>query len=114
MKKDFLERCLAEGMSLETIGELVGKDPSTVSYHIKKHGLKPVGHDIHAPNGKVDPDELRAMIERGASIHGAAEQLGVSYSTVRHWVRKLGLQTRHMVRLQKSAQAEQTGRAESE
>lgn len=32
MKKQFLEECLAKGMSLETIGELSGKHPSTVRY----------------------------------------------------------------------------------
>jgi hypothetical protein len=39
MDKRFLEDCLAKGMSLETIGEQVGKHPSTVGYWLKKHGL---------------------------------------------------------------------------
>jgi DNA-binding transcriptional ArsR family regulator len=109
MTKEFLERCLAEGMSLEKIGALVGRDPSTVSYHLKKHGLKAVGHDVHAPNGKVDPDRLREMIESGASVHGAAEELGVSYSTVRHWVGRLGLETRRMARLKESEASRNNG-----
>lgn len=104
-----MEKCLADGLSLETIGVLVGKDPSTVSYHLKKYGLRPAGHDVHAPNGKVDPERLRRIIEDGASVHGAAEELGVSYSTVRHHVRKLGLQTRHMTRLKESEQARANG-----
>lgn len=109
MTKEFLEQCLADGMSLERIGALVGRDPTTVSYHMKKHGLKPVGHGVHAPNGKVKPDRLRRMIEDGASIHGAAEELGVSYSTVRHRVRRLGLETRRMARLRESQQARENG-----
>ena len=40
MEKEMLERFLAEGFSLERIGEQVGKDPSTVGYWLKKHGLK--------------------------------------------------------------------------
>jgi IS30 family transposase len=32
MKRRFLEECLAKGMSLESIGELAGRHPSTVSY----------------------------------------------------------------------------------
>ena len=39
MEREFLERQLAEGRSLEYIGALVGKDPSTVGYWLKKHGL---------------------------------------------------------------------------
>jgi 5-methylcytosine-specific restriction endonuclease McrA len=109
MKKEFLEQCLAQGLSLDKIGALTGRDPSTVSYHLKKHGLTPVGHGVHAPNGRVDPDQLRAMIEQGASIHGAAEKLGVSYSTARHWVRRLGLETRRMNRLRESQQARDNG-----
>jgi transposase-like protein len=109
MTKEFLERCLAEGMSLEKIGALVGRDPSTVSYHLKNHGLKPVGHDVHAPKGKVDPDRLREMVESGASIHGVAEELGVSYSTARYWVRRLGLETRRMARLRESQEARANG-----
>ena len=109
MDREFLEKCLAEEMSLDKIAALVDRDPSTVSYHLKKHGLKAVGHDVHAPNGKVDPDRLRAMIEGGASIHGAAEELGVAYSTVRHWVRRLGLETRRMARLRESQEARNNG-----
>jgi transposase-like protein len=105
MRKEFLERCLAKGMSLEKIGALVGRDPSTVSYHLSKHGLKPVGHDIHAPKGAVDPDRVREMVQDGASVHGVAEELGVSYSTARYWVRRLGLETRHMARLRESKEA---------
>ncbi|MGH2956793.1 MAG: helix-turn-helix domain-containing protein [Solirubrobacterales bacterium] len=102
MTKEELERYLAEGLSLEQIGRRVGRHPSTVRYHMQKHGLKPLGHDRHAPNGKVDPDRLRALIKRGASIHGAAEELGVSYTTVCHWVRRLGLETERMARLKKT------------
>ena len=32
MDKRLLEECLAKGMSLDAIGEKVGKHPSTVSY----------------------------------------------------------------------------------
>jgi DNA-binding transcriptional ArsR family regulator len=109
MTREELERFLAEGLSLEQIGKRVGRDPSTVSYHLNKFGLKAVGHDVHAPNGKVDPDRLRSMIERGTSIHGAAEEFGVTYSTVRHWVRRLGLETRHMARLKESRRARENG-----
>ena len=55
MIKEDLEGYLAEGLSLEQIGKRVGRDPSTVSHHLRRHGLVPVGHGVHAPNQKVDP-----------------------------------------------------------
>jgi transposase len=93
MSKEFLERCLADGLSVEQIAERVGRHPSTVTYHLKKHGLKPLGHDKHRPSGKVDPDRLRHLIETGMTIRETAAELGVSYSTVRHWLKRLGLET---------------------
>jgi len=109
MRKEDLQRYLAEGLSLEQIASRVNRHPSTVGYHLKKHGLKAVGHDRHAPNGRVDPDRLRELIGSGASIHGAAEELGVAYTTVRHWIRRLGLETERMARLKKTREASRDG-----
>ena len=36
MEQEFLESCLADGLSLEAIGKRVGKHPSTVSYWLKR------------------------------------------------------------------------------
>jgi transposase len=93
MRKDFLERALAEGLSLEQIGERIGRNASTVSYHLKRHGLTPLGAERHTPSGKVDPERLRRLISEGATVRSAAAKLGVSYSTVRHWLKRLGLET---------------------
>ena len=92
MTKEELEGYLAEGLSLEQIGERIGRHPSTVSYHLKKHGLAPIGNEIHAPNGKVDPNRLTSVMEGGATIREAARELGVSYSTVRYWLKRLNLE----------------------
>jgi len=42
MRKEELKGYLDEGLSLEQIGRRVGLEKSTVSYHVKRHGLKPV------------------------------------------------------------------------
>jgi transposase len=93
MNREFLEECLADGLSVEQIAERIGRHPSTVSYHLKKHGLEPLGRERHSPNGKVDPERLRGLIESGLTIRETAAELGVGYSTVRHWLKRLGLET---------------------
>ena len=109
MTKEFLQECLAEGLSVEQIAERIGRHPSTVSYHLKKHGLKPLGHDKHGPNGKVDPERLRQLIETGATIREAAADLGVGYSTVRHWLKRLGLETATLRRRREEKRARANG-----
>ena len=109
MTKEFLEKCLAEGLSLEQIGELVGRNASTVSYHLKRHGLTPVGAEVHTPNGKVDPHRLRQLIADGATIRSAAAELGVGYSTVRHWLKRLGLETAAAKKRRKAAKRRRKG-----
>jgi DNA-binding transcriptional ArsR family regulator len=94
MEKRFLEGCLAKGMSLEAIGRQVGKHPSTVSYWLKKHGLAAVGRVRHSPKGKIEQGQPRRMVADGFSIAVIATELDVSKSTVRYWLRRLGLQTR--------------------
>jgi transposase len=93
MTKEELESYLAEGLSLEQIADRIGRHPSTVSYHLTKHGLVSNGHDVHAPNGKVDPERLRELINGGATVREAAAALGVGYSTVRYWLKRLNLET---------------------
>jgi len=108
--KEFLEGCLADGMSLEAIGKRVGKHESTVSYWLKKHGLEANGRETHAPNQKVDPERLRTLVEAGVSIEEMGEAFGVGRSTVRYWLRKLNLQTDRSIRIRESRTASSGGR----
>jgi hypothetical protein len=105
MSKEVLEGYLAEGLSLEQIGKRVGRNPSTISYHLKKHGLRPVGHAVHAPNEKVDPDDLRKLMLEGATVREAAQHFRVGYSTIRYWLKKLDIETTRMKRLRESNEA---------
>lgn len=109
MEKSFLEDCLARGLSLEAIGEQVGKHPSTVSYWLKKHGLEANGAGRHAPKGGVDRARLEALVAEGRSIREIAEELGAGYSTIRHWLRRLGLATERSMRRKESKAALEAG-----
>jgi transposase len=93
MDKPFLERCLAEGMSLPQIGELTARDPSTVGYWVQKHGLVANGKARYAPRGGLTREQLEPFVESGATLQEMAETLGRSMSTIRHWLQKHGLTT---------------------
>lgn len=112
MDKRFLEDCLAKEMSLDAIGELAGKHPSTVSYWLQKHGLTATGAARHAPRGGVSQSELESLVSEGLTIEQIAQRLGIGDTTVRHWLRRHGLKTQRAQRrtaldsLHKSGQRE--------
>ena len=43
MDRDHLVQLLAEGLSLEQIGVIVGRHPSTIAYWLARHGLRANG-----------------------------------------------------------------------
>lgn len=86
MERRFLEECLARKLSLDAIGELTGKHPSTVSYWLKKYGLTANGTEKYAPRGSVSRDELEALVEKGATLAEMAGELDRSASTIRYWL----------------------------
>lgn len=92
MEKAFLESCLKRGMSLEAIGEEVGKHPSTVGYWLKKHGLRAAGAEKYAPRGQVRRECLVALAGSGATLAEMAERLDRSISTVRYWLGRYGIE----------------------
>src|SRR5829696_1842486 len=88
-----LERYLRDGLTLEKIGELTGRDPSTVSYWLKRHGLAAVHRDRHAPKGGVDEQTLASLVGEGLTTREIAQRLGFSQSTVRYWLKRHRLRT---------------------
>lgn len=94
--KELLESQLAEGLSLEAIGKRVGRSPSTVSHHLKKHGLAPVNAGKHANRGPLDRELLVELTDRGLSLREIGAKVDRSPSTVRYWLGKFGLRTRSM------------------
>lgn len=93
MEQGFLEECLERGMSLDAIGELAGKHPSTVSYWLKKHGLEAAGARRHTAKGAVAREELERLVGEGLTLREMAGRLDRSVATIRHWLGRYGLKT---------------------
>jgi transposase len=114
MDKRFLEECLANGMSLEVIGERAGKHPSTVGYWLQKYGLQAKGAAHHAPKGGITREELEPLVAEGLTIEGIARRLGIGDSTARNWLKRHGLRTQGAQRRAALATMRSTGRRETQ
>src|SRR5437879_5332336 len=93
MEREFLEEQLAAGLSLEQVGRLVGKHPSTVGYWLKKHGLVAAHHAEYAPRGGIARERLAELVELGLTTRAIAAKCSVGYSTARYWLKRHGLET---------------------
>jgi transposase len=93
MEKEFLEDCLAEGMSLEAIGQQAGKHESTVSYWLKKHGLVATRAEKHSAKGAPSKEEMERLLAADLSLREIAHRLDRSLATIRHWMDKYGLKS---------------------
>jgi transposase len=93
VERAWLEARLAEGRSIESIAKEVGKHPSTVAYWVKKHDLRSEHATRHAARGGVERETLLELVERGLSVRQISGEVGLSYTTVRHWLAKYGLQS---------------------
>lgn len=95
MDMESLKLLLAQGLSVERIAKRFGKDPSTVSYWMKKHGLASPYAEKHAAKGGIEREELETLVAAGMTISEIATRLHRSKTTVRHWLGKYGLKTQH-------------------
>jgi excisionase family DNA binding protein len=98
-------------MSLAQIGRALGRDSTTVSYWVRKHGLTATGRELHAPRGGISREQLAALVEEGLTVQQIAERLERSGSTIRHWLRRHGLKTvrTRPSRVRLAREAERTG-----
>jgi transposase len=85
--RDSLELLLRQGLSLEEIGRRFGREPGTVGYWVKKHGLRAVHADRFAPRGGLTREQLEPLANAGLSLRSIAAELDRSIATVRHWLR---------------------------
>lgn len=97
MDRDVLKQYLDDGLSLIQIGELENRDPSTVGYWVKRHGLVANGKDKYAPRSPLAREALLPFVESGATLQEIADAFDRSISSVRHWLGKNGLKTQNGV-----------------
>jgi transposase len=97
MDKQSLESLLDQGFSIERIARRFGKDPSTISYWMKKHGLVSPYQEKHAAKGGINREELNGFVRAGMTIAEIANAIGRSKATVRHWLGKYGLRTQNQL-----------------
>ena len=92
MEKELLEECLGEGLSLEAIGERVGKHESTVSYWLKKHGLVAAkAEKSRRLRGDLRSEELEGFLPQAVRLVAKLlETLDRSLATIRYWLGDTG------------------------
>jgi len=93
MEREELERLVVEGASLEEMGRRVGRHPSTVSYWLRKHGLRPVQRERHAARGSLSRETLAELVAGDLTVREIAAEVGRSPTTVRYWLRRYELAT---------------------
>jgi transposase len=109
MERKWLAEQLAAGRSIETIAREVGRDPSTVAYWVNKHGLTSQHAAKHAGRGGLSRETLEQLLAEGLTVRAMAERLRVSYTTVRHWLRKYDLMTLRGAKLASTKAARDAG-----
>jgi transposase-like protein len=85
---------ITDGVSIERIAERFDLHPSMVGYWLEKHGLSAAHAAKHRARGGIARKELERLIAGGGTVRSMAGDLGVSVATVRHWLRRYGLETR--------------------
>ena len=95
MDRGQLERMLEAGMSLASIGRVVGRHESTVAGWLAHYGLRPGGAEKHAARGPLAREELEMLVGAGLTIAEIAERVERSKTTVRHWLCRYELRTQN-------------------
>jgi transposase len=98
VEREWLAERLEAGASIEAIAREVGRDPSTVSYWVRRHGLTSSHAERHAARGAIEREQLGEIVSCELSIRDMADVLGRSPTAVRHWLHRHGIETARMKR----------------
>ena len=107
-----LKTWLDEELSLDQIGALTSRHPSTVSYWLKRHGLRANGRGRHAPKGGLRKGVLAEMVAAGMTLEAMARELDRSVRTVRYWMAKYEIKGRGGWRRERALAAADRGERE--
>ena len=94
VEREWLAERLEAGASIEAIAREVGRDPSTVSYWVRKHGLTSAHAERHAARGPIERELLTEIVACELSIRDMADVFERSPTTIRHWLAKHGTDAR--------------------
>jgi transposase-like protein len=114
VEREWLEQRLASGASIEAIAREVDRDPSTVSYWARKHGLTSSHAARHAARGPIERELLAEIVSCELSIRDIADVFERSPTTIRHWLRRHGLESGPSRRRAAIAAADREGLRELE
>jgi transposase len=103
MDRDSLKAMFEHGLSLAEIGRRFGLHESTVGYWVRKYGLAAANRDRCLARGGIPRERLEPLVAAGLSAGQIAGQVGLSKTTVRHWLKEYGLSTQWARRRQDSA-----------
>jgi transposase-like protein len=81
-----------QGRTLSEIARELGVHPSTVAYWAAKHGLQPPYARKYARRGPPDKEALERLAAEGATLREIAAALDRSTATVRHWLKRWGIE----------------------
>jgi transposase len=98
VEREWLSERLASGTSIEAIAHEVGRHPSSVAYWVQKHGLASSHAPRHAARGPIERELLAEIVGCELSIRDMADFFDRSPTTIRHWLRRHGLETSRMTR----------------
>jgi transposase len=90
--KDGLAAEFERGRSLAQIAAELGVHPSTVGNWAARHGLQPPHAAKYARRGPPDRERLERLAAGGATLMEMAEALDRSTATVRHWLKRWGIE----------------------
>ena len=85
--REWLERRLSNGLSVDAIAADAGCSASSVGYWINHFGLWPPQR-AQSGRGGLEADELGSLVQQGLSVRQIAAACGVSATTVRRWLRR--------------------------
>ena len=91
--KETLEKQVQDGLNFETMAKINGCSVSSIHRQLKRFGISYTDN-----RKKMDIEEVRKMVESGATNDDIAEKFGVHPTTARDFIKRSGL---HKVRQRK-------------